>query len=1281
MSHRVWGKLVLFVSAALFLLVGTAHAQLRTTGSISGVVSDPSGASVPGATITVKDPSTGLVQTAPSNASGEYVFPALLPAAYEVSVTARGFATATYTSVVVDAGRNTDLNVKLRVGAQSQTVEVTGHGEVLETSSNTLATTIENDAIQNLPLNGRDILGFAQLVPGAQSGGQQRYTTFDGLPNATINITVDGMNDNFQRFRSNSTGFFVAAPARLGAMDEVTVSTNDLTADAGAEGSTQIRFVTKRGTNQFHGLAFWEPRNSYFNANSYTNKALGVKRPQLHQNDWGGSIGGPMWKNKLFFFFNYEELDVPGSTSTPANILTPLAQTGVFSYIGTDGKPYSVNLLTAATAQGFHGADTSGIIGGANGLLATVNGYATHGSVAALSTNLIQDQLTWNQPTNTTNRYPTARLDFQITHKVAWHGSWDTWWRKIAGTPPYPTDPFNGANQSFKSTYYTATNGVDWTISPSVLNQASFGILGTVEEFSGEISPSVFQKQGNRRFNTPLETALIPNSLPIPRNNPVWQFSDNLTYNRGNHTFTFGGDWRHSNQHETTYSLPPSYNIGLLSTDPAATLISGNSYNGNPPVLPNINTKNGDLTNAQNLYALLSGRLSSVSGTNNVNSITHQYAVVGPRVNAEAQTVGGLYMQDSWRATPHFALNYGFRWQFSGAIHNTNGIYTSPTLADLLGPSTMPFQPGLLTGITNPQIYLRPSPYKGDMIEPAPNVGFAWNPDFENGILGKIAGGTNLVIRGGASISHYDEGWITFESSAFGNPGSSQTVSYQAPAQFAPGSLSLDSAALPAPTALPTFPASFSFPIAESLFTFSGTSFSTVDPGIRSPYVESWNLGVQRKVGAYSSFEVTYVGNHAVHMWQLFDLNEVNIFENGFLQEFKNAQADLAANIAAKMGNTFSDQTGAPGLTALPILDAAFGVAGSKTADSKALSNVQGFQNFGFLQDLQQGQAGAMANTLAGNIVNGLYLCGMVGNGFSPCSGLVSNPGAYPINFFQANPFAAGRSITVLSDPGNETYNGLQTQFKHPVGHGLVVLANYTLSHTITDRYNTSDSTSQSYITLRDRGLNKGLSPYDLRHVARVSAIYDLPFGKGRAYAINNSVLNDVAGGWTVSTIVTLQSGRPFLLTSGFDPFNNHDGGVVLSGITKGQLQNAIGVYPGPSPTEPILFISPGLLNKNKNISPTFVTPPTTPGALGSFVYLHGPRFFDTDMALLKRVPIRENIHLNIRAEFLNVFNNVEWAVGGSAPAISANTQSSTFPAASVANSPRAIQFRLELAF
>jgi len=333
MRKRLCQTSVSLLVVFAFLIAGLAEAQVRTTGQVSGTVVDPSGAALSAATITARDTSTGLTQSVTANTSGQYVFPDLQPGIYQLTATAPGFAAAVYKDVVVESGRTRDLTIQMKVGAVSERVEVSAQGAILETTTNTLATTIDPDEIQNLPLAGRDILPMAELVVGEQSGGDERFTTYNSLPNGAISITIDGMTANSMRYRTSSTGFFTFAPLRLGAFDEVTVSTNELTADAGAEGSTQVRFITKRGTNQFHGNAFWQAINSYFSANSYTNNALGIPRPLQVLNDWGGSIGGPVLKNKLFFFVNFEGITEKFSYPVTTEYPTLQAQQGNFTYV------------------------------------------------------------------------------------------------------------------------------------------------------------------------------------------------------------------------------------------------------------------------------------------------------------------------------------------------------------------------------------------------------------------------------------------------------------------------------------------------------------------------------------------------------------------------------------------------------------------------------------------------------------------------------------------------------------------------------------------------------------------------------------------------------------------------------------------------------------------------------------------------------------------------------------------------------------------------------------
>lgn len=1267
--------LVIFVLS----LAGIANAQVRTSGSIAGTIVDATGAVIPGASITATDPSTGRSLTTTASASGGYVFPSLQPGTYQLKATAKGFSQAAYNNVIVNAAQTTNLTVRMKVGAMTQTVEVSARNQVLKTTTNTISTSISPAAIQNLPLAGRDILEFAQLVAGAQSGGGQRYTTYDNLPNAAINITVDGTNDNFQRYRTASTGFFTAASLRVGAFDEVTVSTSDLTADSGAEGSSTLRFVTKRGTNKFHGDAFWWAQNSFFNANSYTANARGLKLAKTRLNDYGGALGGPIWKNKLFFFANIEYQSSPGASLNSPSVLTPNAEQGLYTYnvssipsstpswvtCNAASSTCTANLYGLAAANGFPNTEDTIMAK----VLGQIDGFEKNGTLLpGPAASPFLQVLSWNQPTSYVQWWPTTRLDFQITPKVSWHDSWDIYWRKIGNVPNYPGS--NLAGDGFKSTYYTWSNSVDWTISPTLLNEASFGIESNVEEFNPGAAPNPFAAQGNIVIGTQfsqnsigfgIRTPIPGFILPIPRNNPLWNPADVLTWTRGNHTFNFGGDIRFANMHELETNDPPTYFEGINSIDPAAAMFTTSNF-------PGISTKNNNfaLNSAGSLYATLTGRLAGVSGFNWVNLKTQQYAPEGQALAKESQTVGGIYFQDAWRATPHLALNYGFRWQFSGAIHNTDNFYFSPTFADLLGPSTALFQPGKLNGVQNPAVSLRPNPYSADLVQPAPNIGFAWNPDFKHGFLRKLAGGSNLVIRGGASISHYDEGWITFENATiFTNPGTGQSVfAFPAGSAGAPGSgqFQVGTGFLDNPRSITPagFPATFATSFPESLFTFGGQPFATVDPNIRSPYVEGWNMGIQRQFPGNTVLQIDYVGNHAVHMWQTFDQNELNIFENGFLTQFKSAQANLTAN----GGASFSDS--GSGLTPTPIFDTAFA----------GLSSSAGFANPGFIFDLQTGQAGALAGSLAGSST---YFCNLVGgtSSFTPCAGS-GGTGTYPINFFQANPYATGQPLFLLSNPADSTYNALQVSVRHPVGRGLFLGANYTFSHSLSTRYlGGDDSATVNFTTLRNPGLNKGPSAYDLRHVFRAYYSYDLPFGKGRTFATGNSIVDNIIGGWTTGGIVTIQSGRVFELQGGSNTFNGQDAGVVLNGISLGQLQSSVGVFPGPSKSEPVVFINPQFLASN----PNGILPAQTAGVLGNAIFLHGPMFVNTDLSLAKVVPIYEAVRLSIKATFVNAFNHPNWNVGGGTPGDFVNISSPPFNVASLANSARVIQFTIQLQF
>ncbi len=322
---------LLLLAAAVVGLVPAGFGQVSTTG-IHGTVRDPSGAVIPKATVKLKDTGTGIEKTTTASGEGTFAFLSLEAATYEVTVTAAGFQTAVQDGVVVDTGRITDVNIAMSVGSATQTVEVHGTGGQLQTTSNEIGATLDNKAIQNLPYSSRDTLNFTLLTAGAVSNGGS--STFDGLPNASMAITIDGMDNNSERFKSGGTSFYTFAPERIDAVDEATVSTAGLGADSSAMGAMSIRFTTKRGTDKYHFTAGEQFANEDLNANSFFANLRGQPIAKTRQNNAYGSISGPLlpfiskMRHKLFFFAYFEAQPQPGSGTLTTNVLTPASSIG-----------------------------------------------------------------------------------------------------------------------------------------------------------------------------------------------------------------------------------------------------------------------------------------------------------------------------------------------------------------------------------------------------------------------------------------------------------------------------------------------------------------------------------------------------------------------------------------------------------------------------------------------------------------------------------------------------------------------------------------------------------------------------------------------------------------------------------------------------------------------------------------------------------------------------------------------------------------------------------------
>jgi hypothetical protein len=781
-------------------------------------------------------------------------------------------------------------------------------------------------------------------------------------------------------------------------------------------------------------------------------------------------------------------------------------------------------------------------------------------------------------------------------------------------------------------------------------------------------------------------------TLPTSNYYPVINISDSLSWQKGSHSIKFGFSGYREQDH---YWNPPAgfpyITLGLASGDPAANAFSSDQK-GNG-TLPYANSS--QLSEAQQMYAILAGRISYVWGNNTYDKATNSYSKAGTISSYnldERQTAWGWFFQDSWKMTPSLTLNYGLRWDFTGDNYDLTGAYHNLSESSIYGPSGIGnlFTPGSFKGTDNPTIDAHPHAYAGWNVSPQPAFGLAWNPKVSDGWLGKLTGNGATVIRAGYSLRRFTvpQQYFWDNASAYGS------FFYQtfnltpnttgATGSFTPGSLALGDT-------MPAYglsPASYVTSEALSDFTFTGTLAATgIDPHIQQPYTQSWNLGFERQFGP-GALEVRYQGNRTLHQWIAIDPNEVNVFENGFLDEFKKAQANLTAYKAANPNCGTENNppcsfanNGLSGQSALPILEAAFLGESANTADGKSLD----YTNSDFQNDLTTGQVGAFASSLSGVSGTAAYFCNLVGSSFAPCVSYAGYTGAgagYATNFFQANPYAAGQSSSYMKAAGYSNYNSLQVDYRQHQWKGLAFDANYTMGKTLA-LGSTRNWTGggDNIMTLRNMRRGYGPSPYDIRHVLHVSGTYDLPFGKGKAFLNSNDLVSKVVGNWTLGTVVVFQSGAAQQIYGGNYTYNDYaDGGITLTGVTAKQLQKAVGVH-RIAGTQRAMLINPKYLASSTGgaANSAYINPNTTPGTIGDVIYLHGPHAFYNDLSVSKAVPLHDKVNFKLQGEFLNVWNH---PVFGSTPSsFGSSVQSTQFAQGTVTNNPRWIELRANIEF
>lgn len=1266
--RKIFNYLIIVMMLFTFSII-VIKAQ-STTGAIAGTITDQNGALVPNATVSAKN-AGGSELVATTGENGTYRIPSVSNGLYVVTITSDGFKKYVVSNVKVDVGLPTTVDAALQIGDIGEIVEVTSGGEILQTQTTTIGTTITGRQITETPIASRDALDLVLTMPGAASVGAPRRSSINGLPKGALSITIDGVDVQDNLLRS-SDGFFTYVRPRVDAIEEVTVSTSNPGAESSGDGAVQIRFVTKRGTNQYRGGLYWQHRNTALNANYwYNNRDLAPEengkapRNKVILNQYGGTFGGPIpyphfgeggpmfenGKDKAFFFVNYEEFRQPQSLIRQRTILTTSAQSGIYQYVA-GGVTRSVNLYALAAANSQLSTPDPTIAA----LLTQIRqSTTTTGTITPITGQFNNEFYNFTPSGASTRKFLALRFDFNLTKKhslefvtnqqefVPSKDFLNSQDERFPGLPSY-------TQGSVRDSYATAVRS---TLTNNLINEARYTVSTGLSEFSGGISPADYANQGGYNLNInsasfggfAITTATSRNSYSN-RNTPTYDFTDNLTWLKGSHTFSIGGQYKIIRAESTAIGrIVPSVSFGLDSTD----TVAFNMFNTTN--LPGATAT--QLTEARNLYAVLVGRVTSYF-TNAYLGADGTYKENSELSRLAREKTFGLYFQDSWRARPNLTINYGIRWQPQSGFEVLSANYAKlASFADLYGVSGEGniFKPGTLTGRvpTAVGVPIGEKAYPDDMKNFAPTIGVVWSPEFGNNkFLKTIFGGSGKgVLRGGYSVSFVREGLDLLGSIYGSNPGGSLTLTRS----LANGNLTvgtnLRTSGNPNLTA-PPFPNTPAYPI--TLTTADSTN--VFDPSLRTGEVRSFSLGFQREVNKNTVVEVRYVANRGIGLQRQYNINEFNTIENGFAAEFAKAQANLYANIAAGRGNSFAYFGAGTNTSPLPIMLAYFNTAATYDPSNPARYAATNFTN------------STLVNALS---VNNPNILAFNGTSFENSAARRNNAIAngLPINFFYVNPTTGVSGAYTVDNSTKSWYDSAVIEVRRRFSDGLRLQGSYVFSKAQSNAFQSSSVVFAGF-TQRANGLElaKNVQAFDITHQFKFDATYDLPFGRsGKFFSDANWFVNGVIGGWSILPTVRWQSGSPFSL-----------GNVQLVGMTKDELQKEIKVRKGAN----VVTYLPDdiILNTQKawdiSVSNTanggygttygtggptgrFIAPPGFGNCISKSVgdcgfnnlILYGPSFFKFDMTLAKSIKFGETRSVQLKATFLDALNMPNFRVGG----------------------------------
>jgi len=1237
---------VLVGMVALAAICSSLNAQTATT-ALRGSVTDPSGAVVAGAVIDLESSATGQQTTRRTDGRGEYVFSPIDPGEYLIKVVAAGFADQSKQAEIL-VNQPATINFALGIKASATTVDVSGTAQTLNVTDATIGNAVGNQTIEALPMEGRNVPDLLSIQPGVlylgrviNQNNDSRSGAVAGARSDQSNVTLDGLDNNDQ---TNGFAFTGVLRTTLDSTEEFRVTTTNANAEAGRSSGAQVSLVTKSGTNKYHGSLYEYNRNTFATANNWFNKQAELREDlpntpgKLIRNTFGGTAGGPIRKDKLFLFFNYEGQRTAENQQITQIVPTANYRNGLLTYLfdNNSGSTGAKTLAVNQVAQLDQPCITNGVCPWGPGpdpnVLSFFNQFPlNNGFTEGDGYNL--GSYSFSSPAPGSLNTSIVKLDYALNDNqhvfVRGNLQKDT----QRGAENFPSQP---PSSSLEDNTKGIAVGHTWTISQNLVNDIRFGYARQGFSLRGIGTGDYVDFTGL----TPLQAETRSTVVHVPVNNLV----DNLSWTKGNHTFQLGANWRQV--HNNSGSDASSYNSASLNPGTMA----GNAPD--PATIGEPGVDSGFTNSYLFAYTYLVG---SVTKRTNI----YNYQVENGGKSAALLPDGTFinrhfkenewegYIQDSWRVLPKLIVTYGVRYTLLQAPYEVNGQQIATTV-DTHDWFVKRGEAAAQGQIYEPDLSFAPNgrgngrpgywaPQKGNF---APRLSFAFAPDSK----------TSIRAGAGMYFDHFGEGIVnTFDQyGSFGLSTSLTNPSDVYTPETAPRFTGVRN--LPGIDVGPAPPSTATFPYTPPENSFA-ESF-TVDNHMKTPYSETMDFSVQRELPGGFTVEAAYVGRLGRHLLQEVDLAEpVNFVDIKSGMDYFTAGTLLSKAVDANKGNPKAQ------VATIPYWENVF---------PNLAQNGMSATQFIYTNEWSQYRYTTGETTATADID---FFC---------IYGCPTDAQGNPISHFWQNQFA---TLYAWSSIGMSYYNAGQLTLRHPSSHGLQADLGYTLSKSIdmgSDAERASEaSRNGSFSDILNSwkpSLNRGVSDFDTRHLITLDWVYQLPVGRGKSLLGSSGRLLDAAiGGWQWSGLTRWTSGLPF---SVLEPGWSTNWHIASYGVRTGavKIRKHLDQNGEPQVFDNVAALNSGIIGEGNPIRIPY------PGEAGERNNFRGDGYFGVDSGLSKSWNLWEGQTLKFAWEVFNVSNSVRFDTN---PTSLGNglTTGSLGIYNSLLTAPRVQQFSLRFAF